>query len=129
MRSRMVGLMVILLLSCTPSMLGQSKDLSGTWSGETVVPNSPDKDSVTLILKKAGDSYTGTISDSLGMLNETPLEKVKFENDTLSFAFVVLANGQEIRVHSALKPSADKLVGSWESEDGANGRLEMVRMK
>jgi hypothetical protein len=123
------SLLVISLLCIAAPIFGQNKDLSGTWSGETVVPNAPDKDVITMVLKKAGDSYTGTLSDSLGMLNRTPLEKVKFEKDTLIFEFVVSTGGQEIRARIALKISGEKLSGSWETEDGNTGSLEMTRAK
>jgi hypothetical protein len=123
------SLLVIFLLCVAAPIFGQNKDLSGTWSGETVVPNAPDKDVITMVLKKAGDSYTGTISDSLGMLNGTPLEKVKFEKDTLIFEFIVSTGGQEIRARTTFKISGEKLVGSWETEDGATGPLEMTRTK
>jgi len=123
------SLLVIFLVCIAAPIFGQNKDLSGTWSGETVVPNAPDKDVITMVLKKAGDSYTGTISDSLGMLNGTPLEKVKFEKDTLIFEFIVSTGGQEIRARTTFKISGEKLVGSWETEDGATGPLEMARTK
>ena len=129
MKSRMSGLVVILVLCATVMIFGQSKDIGGTWSGDTVVPNSPDKDVITLVLKKAGESFTGTISDSLGMLNGTPLEKVTFEKDTLSFEFMVATGSEYIRARMTLKISGEKLGGSWETEDGTNGQLELARMK
>ncbi len=129
MRAGTSWLLAIFLLCGTASIFGQNKDLSGTWLGETVVPNAEDKDVITMVLKKAGNAYTGTISDSLGMVNGAPLEKVKFENDTLSFEFVVPAGGQDHRARTTLKISGEKLVGSWETEDGASGALEMARMK
>jgi hypothetical protein len=129
MRAGTSGLLAIFLLWGAALSFGQNKDLSGTWYGETVVPNATDKDVITMVLKKAGDSYTGTISDSLGMLNGAPLEKARFEKDTLSFEFVVLVGGRDIRTRTTLKISGEKLVGSWETEDGASGPLEMARMK
>ena len=67
---------------------GQDQDLSGTWIGSTDIPNREDRDNLTLVLKKDGASYTGNITDSMGMLNATVLEKVKLEKDTLSFEFL-----------------------------------------
>ncbi len=129
MKSKTCGLLVGVLLYGTVLVLGQSKELSGTWVGDTVVPNSTDKDIVTMVLKKAGDSYTGKVSDSLGMLNSAPLEKVTFEKDTLSCEFMVATSEQNIRVTLTLKTSGEKLVGSWVSEDGASGQIEMARVK
>jgi hypothetical protein len=122
-------LLMIVLIAAIGSLLGQNQDLSGTWIGSTVIPNMEEKDNLTLVLKKDGASYTGTITDSMGMLNAAVLEKVKLEKDTLSFEFLVLTSTEQIRVRSTLKVTGDKLVGSWESEQGDTGALEMVRKK
>ncbi len=121
--------LAVFLLLAASSIFGQAKDPSGTWVGDTVVPNSPDKDIITMILKKGGDSYSGTISDSLGMLKGTPLEKAKFESDTISFEFVVTVGTDQVRVSMTLRMSGEKLSGTWESEDGSRGTLELSRTK
>jgi hypothetical protein len=121
------SLLLMILLCAAASTFPQTKDLSGTWTGETIVP--PDKDIVTLVLKKEGDSYSGTINDSLGMLIALPLQNVKFDGATMTFEFVVPLSGQELRVRTTLKATGEKLVGSWVAEDGSSGQLEMARAK
>ena len=125
--TRMV-LLGMFLISVT-GLPGQDQDLSGTWIGSTAIPNMEERDNLTLVLKKDGASYSGTITDSMGMLNAAVLEKVKLEKDTLSFEFLVVTQGGDVRVRSTLKVSGDKLVGSWESEQGDTSALEMVRKK
>jgi hypothetical protein len=110
-------------------LFGQNSDLSGTWVGETVVPNSSDKDGISLILKKDGASYSGTISDIMGMISGASLENVKFENGTLSFQFNAGPTGQTIRISTTLKLSNDKLVGSWTDDQDDTGSLELARKK
>ena len=122
-------LMCAVLISTLGLLQGQDPDLSGTWIGSTVVPNMEDRDNLTLVLKKEGSSYTGNITDTMGMLNATILEKVKLEKGTMTFEFIVITNGQELRVRATIKVSADKLTGSWESEQGDTGPLELVRKK
>jgi hypothetical protein len=122
-------LLMIVLIAAIGSLLGQNQDLSGTWIGSTAIPNREDRDNLTLVLKKDGASYTGNITDSMGMLNATVLEKVKLEKDTLSFEFLVTTESGQIRVRSTLKVGGEKLVGSWESEQGDTGGMEMVRKK
>ncbi len=119
---------LVLLIGAWP-VPGQSVDLSGTWSGSTEVPNSPDPNLVTLVLKKDGEVYTGTVSDSMGMVNEAVLQKVKFENSTLSFEFAVPVGEQNIMVTTSLKYTEEKLVGSWMTFNGDVGSLEMKRTK
>ncbi len=107
----------------------QKTDLSGTWVGDTVVPNSADKDGIILALKKTNDSYSGTISDTMGMVNAVALENVKFENATLSFQFTASVGDQYVKVSTSLKVNGEKLSGAWTSEQGDSGALELTRKK
>jgi hypothetical protein len=125
-RMVLLGMFLVVAIGMLP---GQDQDLSGTWIGSTAIPNREDRDNLTLVLKKDGSSYTGNITDSMGMLNATVLEKVKLEKDTISFEFLVVTEGGDVRVRSTFKVSKDKLVGSWESEQGDTAALEMVRKK
>ena len=125
-------LLIAVLLSNVAALtaLAQVPDLSGTWTGETLVPDSADKDLITLVLKKDDASYTGTLTDSMGMANAAILEKVAVAKDALTFEFVITTgSGEAVRIRVALKISAEKLVGTWESADGATGDLEMTRKK
>jgi hypothetical protein len=110
-------------------VFGQNTDLSGTWVGETVVPNSADKDGLSLVLKKDGASYSGTMTDTMGMVNGAILENVKMENGTLSFQFNAGPTDQAIRISTTLKLIDDKLVGSWVDDQGDTGPLALVRKK
>jgi len=110
-------------------LFGQNTDLSGTWVGETAVPNSSDKDGLSLVLKKDGASYSGTMTDTLGMVSGVSLENVKIENGTLSFQFNAGPSDQAIRISTTLKLTNDKLVGSWVDEQGDSSALELVRKK
>ena len=131
MRTVRILLFAVLLSNVAALIaLAQVQDLSGTWTGETLVPDSDDKDLVTLVLKKDGASYTGTVTDSMGMANAAILEKVAVAKDALTFEFVITTGiGETVRIRVALKISAEKLVGTWESEDGETGALEMTRKK
>lgn len=130
MKKTSVNVIAALLFALLPgAILAQNVDLSGTWVGDTVTPASPDKDQLTLVLKKDGTSYTGTMSDTMGMVNQAALESVKIENGTLSFQFVAHTGDQEIRVTTTLKISGEKLVGSWVTETGDTGPVEMERKK
>jgi hypothetical protein len=119
----------LIILFAVGPVPGQSNDLSGTWTGNTEVPNSPDPNQVTLTLKKDGDVYKGTISDSMGMVNEAVLQKVKFEDNTLSFEFAVQVGEQNIMVATSLKYADGKLMGSWMTLNGDAGSLELQRKK
>ena len=119
-------LALTLILSGAP-LVSQSQDLSGTWVGETVVPNSLDKDQVTLVLKKEAGSYSGSVTDSMGMANESPLENVKFENDTLTAEFMIFNGSENVRIWMTLKVIGEKLIGNWQDGGDATGPLELAR--
>jgi hypothetical protein len=128
-RAMILALPAVLMTLMAGLLLGQNTDLSGTWVGDTVVPNSSDKDGVTLVLKKDGASYSGTFSDSMGMANEVALQNIKFEKDTLTFEFVIATTDFSLRISTTLKISGEKLVGSWVSEANDTGPLELSRKK
>lgn len=118
----------LLVLSCGMSF-SQQADLSGTWVGSTEVPDSPEPDMLTLVLKKEEGKYSGTITDSLGMLQDTEIEDVELKDNTLTFTFQA-NNGEEfITVYASLTVKGDKLSGYWESEDGNSASIEMERKK
>jgi hypothetical protein len=118
----------ILILSAGP-LLCRSQDLSGTWVGETVVPNAVDKDQVTLVLQKVGESYSGMVTDSMGMAKESPLENVKFENDTLTAEFMIFNGGENVRIWMTLKVTGEKLIGNWQDSGDSSGPLELERKR
>jgi hypothetical protein len=107
--------------------VAQKEDLSGTWVGDTTVPITPEKVQLTLVLKQSGDTSSGTVTDSMGMANQSAMENVKFASGILTFEFNVSVEGQYIRVSTQLKLSEGKLTGSWQSEDGSSGNIELVR--
>jgi len=108
-------------------------DITGTWVGETDFPATDEKDPVTLVLKKAGDTFTGTIA--VGNGKETKLEDVKIEDeDTFSFVFSLSLGGETNLVKAKLDVISDrvignKLLGSWTTDDGSYGALDLQPKK
>jgi hypothetical protein len=105
----------------------QSLDLSGTWVGETVIPDVPDKDQVTLVLAKEGESYSGSVMDSMELAKESPLENVKFENNTLTAEFIIFNGEEYVRIYMTLTVKGERLVGEWRDEGGESGPLDLSR--
>jgi hypothetical protein len=128
-------LMFSALLMAFPatSLFGQTTDLSGTWVGDTELPNSTGTSHVTLILKKADASYSGTIT--LGNAKDAAIENFAFEDeDTFNFEFVMPSGANKIRVKVKLDIIDDvllgkKLMGGWVVEDGSYGSLDLQRSK
>jgi hypothetical protein len=100
-------------------------DLSGTWVSKTLVGNEQSEDNVTLVLAKTGDSYTGTLTDSLGLATDCELKDVKFSENKLTFSFIV-NDGTEVTAEMSL--TGEKLIGGWSSPD-SSGSFEFELKK
>jgi len=118
-------LMVGLAFTLGP-LFGQETDLTGTWEGSTYVPDSGD-DHITLVLKKEGETYSGTVTDSMGLANESALENAQYVEGTLTADFMIFNGSEYMKIKMNLKLSGELLVGNWESEDGNTGSLELKR--
>jgi hypothetical protein len=134
MKKAMILAFSALLVTCFAGILcAQIPDLSGTWVGTTDFPNTPDIDPVTLILKKAGTSYTGSIT--VANAKEVALENFKVEDeDTISFTFLLPIGNDKAKVKARLdiindKVEGNKLMGAWTLETGEYGSLDLARKK
>ena len=119
-------LMTVGLAFTLGPLFGQEADLTGTWEGSTYVPDSGD-DKVTLVLQKEGEAYSGTITDSMGLANESVLENAKYVDGTLTADFMIFNGSEYLKIKLTLNLSGELLVGNWESEDGNTGSLELKR--
>jgi hypothetical protein len=84
---------------------------------------------LTLVLKKEEGTYSGTIADSMGMLQNTEIEDVEFKDNTLTFTFQVDTGGEYLSVTTSLTLKGGKLIGYWEADDGSSATVEMEREK
>ncbi len=107
----------------------QQVDLSGKWVGQAEVPNAAEQDKLTLVLEKKEAGYTGKISDSMGMLQDTELEDIEFKDNKLTGNFLVNTGEGSLKVHMTLTVEGDKMKGKWEGEDGSSGSVELEREK
>ncbi len=119
-------LLAAALVFCLGTLFGQETDLSGTWEGTTYVPDAGD-DQITLVLRKDGETYSGTLSDSMGLAVESKLENVQFKEGILKAEFVIFNGDDYVRISLTLKVSGEMLVGHWADPGGETGTLEMKR--
>jgi hypothetical protein len=84
--------------------------MSGTWKGTTYIADRDAYDDLTIVLKKEGPSYTGAVTDSLGMARGRDQNVAEAE---AGFDFTIY-NGEEYR------PSIDGKVA--DSSSSASGR-------
>lgn len=124
-KSLIFGLAAALILGNTGFLFAHAEDLSGTWAGTTVI-NGMDE-TLTLVLKKNGDTYTGNVTDSAGFSNETEIESIKIEGDQLSFTFPIDTGGTYITIYVTLEVSENEMTGEWTSDDGGSGPVELEK--
>jgi hypothetical protein len=101
-------------------------DISGTWVGETEVPDQG-TDELTLILEKAGDGYTAAISDSFGMLMEAECEALEDTDNVLTFNFSSSEGYSTMTVDITLEVDGNIMTGQWEVEEGDTGAINMEK--
>jgi len=107
-------------------LFGQETDLTGTWEGTTYVPDAGD-DRITLVLKKEGETYSGTVTDSMQLANESKLENAKFAEGTLTAEFIIFNGSDYVKISLTLKVNGELLAGNWEDPGGETGSLELKR--
>ncbi len=120
-------LAVFVLVAASGLMFGQSVDLSGTWVGETEVPDEIEPDEMTLVITKENEEYSAKISDSMGMLNNTECEDIEFKENELTFNCEVDTGEEFLTVYITLKVEGDTMTGFWESDDGSTGSVELTK--
>lgn len=124
-----LSLAVFILAICSGILLCQQVDLSGTWIGETEVPDAFEPDKVTLVLEKTDGQYTGTVTDSMGMALEAELEDIEFENNEMKANFIIFDGYEYTRIYFVLTIEGDTMKGRWESEGGDSSPIELQRQK
>jgi len=99
----LLGLLVIVAPS-SPAV-----DLTGTWTGSVDTGNMG-VDTLTLVLKKAAQSYTGILNDSLGLIDkDSAIAEVKLVGNEFSFSFKAIGGAVEFAMK--LTVNGEKMTG------------------
>jgi hypothetical protein len=124
----MKKMVIFVILFMSWILLAAEADISGTWVGQTEVPDSPEPDRVTLVLKKDNTGYVGTVSDSLGMAEEAECKDIELDGNKLTMNFeIVNPEGIYVRIYASLTVEGDTMKGYWESEEGDSSALELTK--
>lgn len=119
--------LVFILALGVGTVHSEEADLSGKWVGTTEIPDAPETDEVTLILEKENGQYSGTVSDSLGMVTDAVIEEVEFKDNTLTFNFTTFDGYEYLKVYITLKVEGDTMTGYWETDDGSSAPIELKK--
>ena len=108
---------------------GQAADITGTWVGTAVVPDAMEPDELTLVIQKKDGVYTGIINDSMGMLQDTECEDIKYEDGKLTMHFSIPQDYEDMVISCELKVEGDTMTGNWKNEGGEFGAIELKKEK
>ncbi len=124
-----LSLLAFMMILFNGAAFCQNVNLSGTWVGETEVPEGLEPDKVTLVLVKTNGEYTGKVTDSMGMAQEAELEDIEFEENELTANFLIFDGYEYARIYFTLTVEGDTMKGFWESESGDSAVIELHRQK
>jgi hypothetical protein len=121
-----VGCAMLLGLIVLSAPASPALDLTGVWTG-SIDTGSLGQWTLTLVLKKAGPSYTGILNDSLSMIEkDSVIEDVKLTDNEFSFLANVMGNKIELK----LKIDGDKMTGKMIDKTTDESKpFEFVRKK
>jgi len=121
--------LIVFLLVTSGWMLAQEIDISGTWVGETYVPDASDPDKLTVVFSKQDGNWTGTFSDTMGYASEAKCEEIKIDGHSLTFYFEI-SDGYDVQtIYVALKVEGDAMTGAWENEGGEGAEIKLEKKK
>lgn len=116
---------VLLILA---NVFAQKTDLSGTWTGFTILGDGS-RANLNLILEKATGGYTGKINDDAGAMPEMAIKNVSFKENVLAFEIDYQEGGETQLIKIELKYDADSLKGNWTDPNNESNIIELQRKK
>jgi len=117
-------LVIFLVFSVSPGLA--EVDITGTWKGETMVPDSMDPDVLTLVIQKKDGAYQAMISDEFGYCENAEASDLEVDGNTLSFNFMIMDGGT---IFITMTVDGDRMTGTWEDEGGSGADVTMTRQK
>jgi hypothetical protein len=128
--SLILALGVLIVATAAPVVAQQAEkmNLAGTWTGYSILGDGNRAD-FNLILEKAGETYTGKITDETGVIPEMTIKNVSFKNPTLSFEIELPDAAGTRLIKIELKLEGETLKGSWVDPDDNSNVIELARKK
>jgi hypothetical protein len=134
MRKRLLRPLVVLaaLAVLAGSVLARAPkkpDVIGTWTGTAVVDANGALLDIILVIEKAEGGYSGKLSDLSGMVPESPLRQIVFEDGKLSFDFDLAQGMETLLIRIELILEAETLKGAWFDPEGNSGEISLALRK
>jgi hypothetical protein len=108
-------------------ILALQSDITGTWVGETAVPDALEPDILTLVLETKEGKLVGKVSDSMGYAEDTECLDIKYEKNELTFYFEI-TDGYDVQpIYISLKIEGDSMVGTWANDAGEGAEVTLKK--
>jgi hypothetical protein len=121
---------VMALCILAGGLLAQKKaGFLGVWTGYAIVGDGSRVD-INVSFDKDETGYTGKLAEASGMIPESPLKNIVFQDGKLTFEFDLLDGGggsQLIKIELAL--DNENLKGRWIDEEGSSDIIELTFKK
>jgi hypothetical protein len=130
MRKILSFLALTAFLACLGTVAGaqQTVDLSGTWIG--FAERQGNQDGLTLVLAKKDNTYTGTLTDEMGMFQGSEIRNFVQKAEAITFEFDGGGGGQTFTLKAELKLSGETMKGTWTVVGvDDSGMIELTRKK
>jgi len=131
MKKILIVLAVTIVALCllAGGLLAQKKPgFLGAWTGYAIVGDGSRVD-FNVSFDKGEAGYTGKMSDTSGMIPESPLKNIAFKENKVTFEFDLVDGGgsQLIKVELAL--DKETLKGHWFNAEGNSDIIELTLKK
>lgn len=112
----------------TGAFAQKKPDIVGPWVGYAIVGDGSRVD-INVVLEKGAAGYTGKLSDTAGMIPETPLKNIVFKDKKLTFELDLAQGMEAILIKLELTLENDILKGAWFDPEGNSNVVELTLKK
>lgn len=113
-----LGWLALAALVVPAAQAPPAADWAGTWVGS--VDTGMGVDTITIILKKDGSTFAGTVNDTLGFVEkDTTISEVKPAGPEISFSFKALGGSIDLAMKLSVEAGKisgqmmNKAIGEW----------------
>ena len=126
----LLAITVMALCILAGGLLAQKKaGFLGAWTGYAIVGDGSRVD-INVSFDKDETGYTGKLAEASGMIPESPLKNIVFQDGKLTFDFDLLDDGggsQLIKIELTLEN--ETLKGHWIDAEGSSDIIELTLKK
>jgi hypothetical protein len=118
-----------LLAGAAFSQAAKKPDIVGNWLGTAVISEDGTQIDIVVVIDKTEAGYAGKLSDTNGMVPESPLKEIVFRDNKLTFDFDLAQATGTTLIKIELTLEGETLKGVWFDPDGNSGTISLALKK